>query len=226
VPAGVVTVTCTVPLPAGLTAVTEVELTTVTLVAGLVPKLTAVAPVKPVPMIDTKVPPDAGPELGLRPVTVGPYVNSSAGDVGDVPLAADTVTSTVPAPAGLAAMIEVGLTTVSLAAGVAPKLTAVTPVKPVPVIVTKVPPTAGPEVGLKPVTVVGVIRSSSISSPNRKRRLVRARSARRPSFVRRNTDLITGDDMRNSQSNRGDAQPKLAPTGDCVGVLSCGIICL
>ena len=53
VPAGVVTVTSTVPVPAGLSAVIEVSLTTVRLVAGAVPKSTAVAPVKPVPVIVT-----------------------------------------------------------------------------------------------------------------------------------------------------------------------------
>ena len=47
VPAGVVTVTSTVPVPAGLTAVTVVAFTTVTSVAGVVPKSTAVAPVSP-----------------------------------------------------------------------------------------------------------------------------------------------------------------------------------
>jgi hypothetical protein len=167
VPAGVVTVTSWTPLPAGLTTVTELALTTVTLVAGAVPKRTAVAPVKPVPMIATEVPPAAGPDVGLRPVTVGPYANVSAGGLaGDVPLAAVTVTSTAPVPAGLTVEMDVALTTVKLAA-VVPKSTAVTPVKPVPVIVTGVAPAAGPKAGLKLVTVVGVIRSSSISCPNR-----------------------------------------------------------
>ena len=45
--------TSTVPVPAGLSAVIVVSLTTVTLVAGVVPKSTAVAPVKPVPVIVT-----------------------------------------------------------------------------------------------------------------------------------------------------------------------------
>ena len=70
-PAGVVTVTSTVPVPAGLSAVIEVSLTTVTFVAGVVPKSTAVAPVKPVPVIVTSVPPSVGPLVGLTPVTVG-----------------------------------------------------------------------------------------------------------------------------------------------------------
>ncbi len=71
VPAGVVTVTSTVPVPAGLSAVIVVSLTTVTFVAGVVPKSTAVAPVKPVPVIVTSVPPAVGPVVGLKPVTVG-----------------------------------------------------------------------------------------------------------------------------------------------------------
>ena len=71
VPPGVVTVTCSVPLPAGDTAVIDVLELTVKLCALLVPNLTAVAPVKPVPTIDTLVPPPPGPVLGVRPVTVG-----------------------------------------------------------------------------------------------------------------------------------------------------------
>ena len=41
-------------------------------------------------------------------------------------------------------------------AAVAPKLTALAPVNPVPVMVTEVPPVVGPEFGLTPVTVGGV----------------------------------------------------------------------
>ena len=51
VPSGVVTVRSTVPVPAGLSAVIDVSLMTVKLVAGVVPKSTTVAPVKPVPAI-------------------------------------------------------------------------------------------------------------------------------------------------------------------------------
>ena len=157
VPAGVVTVTSAVPVPAGLVAVIEVSLTTVTFVAAVVPKSTAVAPVNPVPVIVTVVPPASGPDVGLKPVTLGAvtavYVNWSAGDVAEVPPGVTTVTSTVPVPAGLSAVIEVSLTTVTLVAGVAPKSTAVAPVKPVPVIVTGVPPASVPLVGLKAVTV-------------------------------------------------------------------------
>ncbi len=159
VPAGVVTVTSTVPVPAGLSAVIVVSLTTVRFVAGVVPKSTAVAPVKLVPVIVTRVPPAVGPLVGLTPVTVGAtaavYVKSSAEDVADVPPGVVTVTSTVPVPAGLSAVIVVPLTTVRFVAGVVPKSTAVAPVKLVPVIVTKVPPAVEPLVGLKLVTVGG-----------------------------------------------------------------------
>ena len=70
-PAGVVTVTSTVPVPAGLLAVIVVSFTTVRFVAAVVPNSTAVAPVKPVPVIVTGVPPAVGPLVGLRPVTAG-----------------------------------------------------------------------------------------------------------------------------------------------------------
>ena len=70
-PTGVVTVTFTVPVLAGLSAVIVVLLTTVTSVAAFVPKSTTVAPVKLVPVIVTEVPPAAGPLVGLRLVTAG-----------------------------------------------------------------------------------------------------------------------------------------------------------
>ena len=65
------TVTSTVPDPAGAMAVICVELTTVTLVALAVPNLTLVAPARLVPVIVTLVPPPVGPEAGLIPVTAG-----------------------------------------------------------------------------------------------------------------------------------------------------------
>ena len=79
-------------------------------------------------------------------------MNWSAAPVALVPLPVVTVTSTVPVPAGEAAVMEVALLTVKLAAAVEPKLTADAPVNPVPVITTEVPPVVGPEVGLRPVT--------------------------------------------------------------------------
>src|SRR5258707_13110330 len=71
VPPAVVTVTSTVPTPAGEVAVIWVALLTVKEAAALLPKLTAVAPEKLVPVMVTLVPPDVGPVFGLTLVTVG-----------------------------------------------------------------------------------------------------------------------------------------------------------
>jgi hypothetical protein len=71
VPAGVVTVTSTVPVPAGDTAVIEVDELTTMPVALAKPNLTAVAPVKPLPVIVTELPPAVDPEVGLILETVG-----------------------------------------------------------------------------------------------------------------------------------------------------------
>jgi len=72
VPFGVVMITSTVPLPAGLVAVIWVSLLTVKLLAAAPPNETPVAPVKPEPLMVTLVPPAAGPLDGLMPDTVGP----------------------------------------------------------------------------------------------------------------------------------------------------------
>jgi hypothetical protein len=129
---------------------------TVKLVAAVVPNFTALAPVKFVPVMVTDVPPVGGPELGVTAVTVGAawYVNLSAAPVAEVPPGVVTVTSTDPAdPAGSVAVIDVAELMVKLVAAVAPNLTALTPAKLVPVIVTDVPPGVGPTPGLTAVTV-------------------------------------------------------------------------
>jgi len=64
VPAGVVTVTSTVPLPGGEVAVHELANEQDTPLAATEPNLTAESTVKPVPMIATLVPPAGGPTLG------------------------------------------------------------------------------------------------------------------------------------------------------------------
>jgi hypothetical protein len=71
VPPGVVTVTLTVPVPAGDVAVIVVALVTLKLVAVVEPNLTVEAPVKLVPVIVTPVPPLVGPVLGFTEVTAG-----------------------------------------------------------------------------------------------------------------------------------------------------------
>ena len=66
------------------------------------------------------------------------------------------VTATVcepDVPAGVTAVMDVGETTVKLAAATPPTVTSVAPVKLVPVIVMDVPPPTGPDTGLTPVMV-------------------------------------------------------------------------
>ncbi len=71
VPVAVVTVTSTAPTgAAGEVAAISVSLKTVK-VAGVEPNVTCVAPVKPVPEMNTLSPPTFPPDLGERLVTVG-----------------------------------------------------------------------------------------------------------------------------------------------------------
>jgi hypothetical protein len=53
------------------------------IVPGTPSNVTLVAPVNPTPVTSTDVPPLLGPVDGLTPVTLMPYVNSSADDGGD-----------------------------------------------------------------------------------------------------------------------------------------------
>jgi hypothetical protein len=81
-------------------------------------------------------------------------VNWSLLLVADVPAKVVTVRATVAATCGGAtAVMLVSLVTVKLAAGTPPKVTAVAPVKPLPVSVTGVPPLLLPLAGLTAVTV-------------------------------------------------------------------------
>ena len=71
-------------------------------------------------------------------------MNLSADEIAEVPLGVVTVTLIVPAAwTGLVVLIEVALVTVNEVAGVVPNVTAVAPVKPVPVRVTNVPSVVG-----------------------------------------------------------------------------------
>ena len=75
-------------------------------------------------------------------------------DTGEVALRSVTVVSTMLAvPAGVIAVIDVELLTVTDVASPPPKLTTAGAANPVPVIVTDVPPAAGPKVGLILLTV-------------------------------------------------------------------------
>lgn len=141
----------------GVTTVHSVLDAQVTLFASAVPKRTVVAPApvaKPVPKIFTVVPPAAGPLVGVTLVTVGMNLKWSLVVVTLVATLVVTVTSTTPAvSAGAFAVIVVDEVTVNDDVLTPPKCTAVAPVKPVPVIVTEVPPVAGPLLGVTFVTV-------------------------------------------------------------------------
>src|SRR6516164_11385585 len=71
VPPGAVTRTSTMPVPAGLIAVSWVGDTTCTPVAATPPKVTVAGVAKLVPVMVTVVPPAAGPDDGDTFVTVG-----------------------------------------------------------------------------------------------------------------------------------------------------------
>ena len=135
VPPGVVTLADPV-VPVPTTAVIWVAELTVKLVAAVPPKLTALALVKPVPVIVTEVPVPA--VVGVNEVIVGAvaeYVNPAS-----VPVPPGVVTLTEPVvPVPTTAVICVAEFTVKLVAALPPKLTALALVKPVPVIVTEVP---------------------------------------------------------------------------------------
>ena len=66
------------------------------------------------------------------------------------------MSATPAVPAGAVAVICVAETTVKSAAGVAPKETAVAPLRLVPVMVTLVPPAVGPALGPTALTAGAV----------------------------------------------------------------------
>src|SRR5580658_5891965 len=131
-----------------------VPLTTVTFVAAVLPNVTVAPVAKFVPVIVTAVPPAVDPLVGETLLTVGAttYVNPLL----KLPLCPLTFTFTVTAPAlpaGAVAVILVLLTTVTFVAAVLPNVTVAPEAKFVPVMVTAVPPAAGPLFGDTLVTV-------------------------------------------------------------------------
>ncbi len=146
VPIGVVTVTSTMPVPAGEVTVMEPAVSAVIVPGLALPKSTTVAFAKLVPVTVTMVPPATGPALGLTAATVGTavYVKWSALDVFEVPPAVVTVMSCVPVPLGEVTVMEPAVSAVMVPGLAVPKSTAVALVRLLPVIVTLVPPPAGP----------------------------------------------------------------------------------
>jgi hypothetical protein len=136
-------------VPAATTAVMLVAETTVNEVAAVPPKVTAVAPVKFVPVIVTVAPEAA--DVGLKDVMVGADAELKVKPASKA-VPPGVVTVTLPeAPTPTIAVMLVEETTAYEAAGVPPKLTAEAPVKFVPLIVTVAPEAA--DVGVKDVIV-------------------------------------------------------------------------
>jgi len=161
VPPGVVITTFTAPAAwAGVVTVIVVSLFTVIapVAFAVLPKDTLVAPVKPVPVIITLVPPAIGPVEGVMLVKVGCGTIYVYAPVPPVAVPFGVVITTFTAPAaweGVVTETAVLLITVRPVAVEPPIITADAPAKPVPIIVTSVPPAIGPVDGVMLVMVAG-----------------------------------------------------------------------
>ena len=131
---GVVTAIAPVVAPIGTVAVILVALLTVKLVTVIPLKETAVAPVKLDPVIVTVE--LIGPLEGEKEVIVGGGSTVKLVVLVPVPLAVVIVIGPVVVPTGTVAVICVGESTTKFGALIPLKLTAVAPVKSVPVITT------------------------------------------------------------------------------------------
>ena len=96
-------------------------------VAGVVPKVTAVAPVNPVPVIVTEVPPAVVPDVGETLVNDGAETVYVYVPVAVSPGVVITMLTVPAIPAGVVAVIDLLLTTVNEVATVPPKVTGVRP---------------------------------------------------------------------------------------------------
>jgi hypothetical protein len=147
VPAAVVTEILLDPAPSGTTAFSSLVDTNDTVGDVLEPNLTFAPGTKFVPLIVTVLPVIA--DVGANDATVGgPYAYRLCFDVALVAPPVVTVTFTTPdASAGATAVNCVEETNVGGVAVVDPNLTVELEVKLVPLIVTVLPPVAGPEFG-------------------------------------------------------------------------------
>ena len=142
VPPGVVTLILP-DAPEATTAFIVVELTTVNDVAAIPPRLTEVAPVKFVPVTIIVSPVEA--LVGENEIIVGTEVNVKIIEDAVPP---GVVTFIFPvAPVPTMAVMVLSLTIINDEAATPPKVTAVVPVKFLPVIVTVVP--IPPLIGVK-----------------------------------------------------------------------------
>ncbi len=159
-PPAVVTTTVLAPaVPAGVTAVMEVDDTTRMLVAATPPTVTLLAPGKFVPVMVIAVAPSVEPVVGLIAERVGTgtkYLNALASVALPPPVV--TATSFKPTvPAGVHAEIMVGVRTTTLVAATPPTVTLVKPVtKLAPVMLILVDPKVEPVAGVTLAIVGGV----------------------------------------------------------------------
>ncbi len=159
VPPTVLTEILTVPAPCALVlAMILVDPVTRKVVAGVVPNVTDVAPVKLLPVMVTVVPPEVEPLVGVKLVMTGGATNTKYADEVAVPEGVVTLILSLPAESALVlAKILVVPVTWKVVAVVAPNLTEVAPFRLVPMMVTVVPPEVGPLVGVKLVMVGRVV---------------------------------------------------------------------
>ena len=148
VPTAVVTLMGPVVAPAGTVALTDVAVL-VTIVAGAPLKVTTVALPIFVPVMVTLLP--TAPEIGVKLEIVGGPMTVKLVVLVPVPLGAVTLTGPVVAPGGTVTVSDVAETTLNDGAGVLLNVTAMTPRRLVPVMVTVVP--MAPDVGVNLVTV-------------------------------------------------------------------------
>ena len=146
-PPGVVITMLAARVLAGVVAVIEVALLTVNEVPGVVPKVTAVAPVNPVPVMVTEVPPAVVPDVGETLVNDGAEAVYVYVPVAVPPGVVITMLAAPAVPAGVVAVIDVLLTTVNEVAAVPPKVTEVATGKSSPGDGPEVPPAVVPDVG-------------------------------------------------------------------------------
>ena len=125
------------------------------------PIVTPVAPVNRVPVMVTLVPPTVGPLIGLMAVTVGAATKVYRVLAALVPFGVVTRTLAGPAPpAGVMQVMEVSVSGGlgrSAVQAAPPIVTALAPVRLVPVMVTAERPAVGPLAGLMAVIVGGGI---------------------------------------------------------------------
>ena len=133
-PAGVTTLILPVVAPTGTVVVILAADTTVK-TAGIPLNVTAVAPVKPPPLMVTSVP--TGPLVGVKLLTFGSTVKLAA--LVAVPPGVVTEMGPLSASFGTFAVIDESFTTVKVAVAPPPNVTDVAPVNLLPVIVTMLP---------------------------------------------------------------------------------------